>query len=349
MNELMLAEIGDQPEALGQSLGPLREQAAELPLPEGPRAIYFTGCGDSYIAALASRLAWQEHLELTVEPLRPMEAWRYTRFRPGDVVVCTSISGEVRRTVEAARVARAGGAEVVAITGKPTSTLARVAEGSALVLPVLSRSRATPHTTDYLTSLLALAVLLERVSARPIPLLDRLAGLVADTLASLPPLIERAAEVAAGARTIYLLGAGPSYATAAYGAAKLWEAGGIAASPHELEDFCHGPHLMLAPGDAAILVAPSGRSFERATQLLPGFGELDVATVVVTDADAATIASTVLPVARVPEEWSPFLTSLPLQLLTLSVANRRGYDVVSKAGHIPHPERYEDVMRTWVQ
>jgi len=349
MNELMLAEIEDQPGVLRQSVAPLREQAAGLRLPDGPRAIYFTGCGDSYIAALASRLAWQEQLELIVEPLRPMEAWCYTRFRPGDIVVCTSISGEVRRTIEAARVARAGGAEVVAITGKPTSTLARVAEGGALILPVLSRSRSTPHTTDYLTSLLALAVLLERVSARPIPLLDRLASLVAGTLASLPTLIEQVAAAVVGARTIYLLGAGPSYATAAYGAAKLWEAGGIAASPHELEDFCHGPHLMLAPRDAAILVAPSGRSFERAIQLLPGFGELDVTTVVVTDADAGAIASPVLPVARVPEEWSPFLTSLPLQLLTLAVANLRGYDVASKVGRIPHPERYEDVMRTWVR
>src|SRR5262249_20158693 len=155
VNELMREEILDQPAALRQSLPSLRAQLAELDLPQ-PRHLFFAGSGDSHAAPLALELAAHLHLDAPAQTLTALEAARYTPFREDRLLAAISVSGEGVRTIEAARAAREAGAWVLAVTAEAMSTLTGVASG-ALVLPVRARSRETPHTTDFLTTLLAVA------------------------------------------------------------------------------------------------------------------------------------------------------------------------------------------------
>lgn len=347
MNELMALEIADQPGALRVSLPQLRTQATQLTLLPGG-ALHFTGSGDSYIAPLALRFAYQRYLSRPVEAWPAMEAAHYAPLLAGDTLVAISISGEARRTIEAAQSALNLGAQMVAIGGNAQSTLTRLAT-AALILPVASRSRATPHTIDYSLTLLALAVLLERLHGQPLTLLDALPDLVQQTLDMGEGPIATLAPHLAHAPKFCFLGAGPSYATALYAAAKFWEAAGIAAYTFQLEEFAHGPHLMLDPQDVVVVIAPAGPSLPRAFEICGGLDTLGLATVIVTDQPATFGTRTTLVTAQIDEPWSPFLTCLPLQQLCLQVANARGYDVVTKTGRLPDPQRWETAHKLWVR
>jgi hypothetical protein len=79
------------------------------------------------------------------------------------------------------------------------------------------------------------------------------------------PLGELAPSLAAALRLI-LLGAGPNWGSAMYGAAKLWEAGGILALAQ-----AHGGHMLADERGAVVLAAPSGPAGDRAAEMLGGF------------------------------------------------------------------------------
>lgn len=348
MNELMRDEILDQPAALEESLPHLRAQFPGALASAAPARIVLTGSGDSYFAPLALQYAARRFLRADVHVLPALEAARYWIYDSQDLLIAISISGEAVRTVEAARRARGAGTPVLAITANEASTLAQISHG-ALVIPFRSRSRKTPHTTDYLTSLLAISTVIESLGGNTIPALDTLAEMVAATLGALERPCQELGEALVGRERFYFFGAGPHFATAQYGAAKFWEAGGLRAFPFELEETAHGPHMVLDAGDPALLIAPTGASLDRAVSMAHGFQQIDVTCWPISDAPASFSEIQTLPIPAIVEEWSPFVTCLPLQWLCWAVATAKGYDVVSKNGRRTNAEVYEVVHRRWVR
>lgn len=341
MNELMREEILDQPEALRLSVTRLREQSAQVmsTQPSWKRVI-FTGSGDSYLAPLALEYAARHYLEPEVHVLPAQIAARYWSFKPGDLLVAISISGEAGRTVEAAKAARQANASVLAITVNEVSTLASLGN-AALIIPFRSRSRQTPHTTDYLTTLLALATLIEAVSQHHLTLLDTLAEVTAQALQNLAAPCLEVAESIKQSDHFYFLGTGPSWGTAQYAAAKMWEVGGVVTFAFELEEFGHGPHMLINAAEPAFVMAPTGQSVDRARLMLEGLGVIGAKRVVITDKAELFPTISCLRVPHLPEVWSPFGTTLAVQWLCWAIATAKGYDVLTKDGVHPHPELYE--------
>jgi glucosamine--fructose-6-phosphate aminotransferase (isomerizing) len=331
----MRAEILDQPAALARCLASLRRQAEAAGLRRPWDGAVLTGSGDSYLAPLALQYAARLHAGTPVAVLPAMEAAHYLPFSRDALVMAISVSGEARRTIAAARAARAAGAFVVAVSARPESTLARTA-ARCLVLEAPSRSRRTPHTTDFLTTLLAVAVVVEALAGGRLEPLDELPSLVGDLVAQLEEPCHALARDLAACTRFTFLGAGPSFAVAHYGAAKLWEAGGIEAHAFELEEFAHGPHFLVEAGDPVVLVAPPGRSAARAREIADGLGEVSARAVA-------------LPVTELPEAWSPFATTVPVQWLAWALATEKGYDVVRKDGRHADPAPYERAHERWVR
>src|SRR5687767_13789625 len=102
MNETMLRDIRSPGEAIVEGLSSLRAQTENIPVPGFDRII-LTGSGDSFIAAAALRELLTLHSASTVMALPSLDAARYLTCGSTDLVVAISVSGEVIRTLEAAR------------------------------------------------------------------------------------------------------------------------------------------------------------------------------------------------------------------------------------------------------
>jgi glucosamine--fructose-6-phosphate aminotransferase (isomerizing) len=143
----------------------------------------------------------------------------------------------------------------------------------------------------------------------------------------------RSAELAATVADrpiVEFLGAGPDYAVAEYGAAKLLEAAGHHAYARDLEEWAHLNYFDARPEDIStvIAIAPESRAQGRAVELLAYLHRLGRRIFVVGGGPAADAARrlghAVLPVDGPEELWSPLLLSAPMALIAAQMATAGG-------------------------
>lgn len=344
MNELMLREMTSQAGIWTEALTDLRRQATDLErLPV--EKVVITGSGDSAYAAAAVELAFTRHLQRPVWAIPSAAAARYGEHRVDGLTIAVSISGEVRRTIEAAMSARNAGGRVIAVTAGSGSSLSRLADATILLPPPITR--ATPHTRDYTLTLLGLLVVLERLADVAIPELDEWPGHVERTL---PVAFEWAGNLAelhaSRDEPVWFLGMGPDRATAAYGALKFWEAGGSPAWWDDLEEFGHGSQLVARPNQLAVIFSV-GAAISRAREMARGLREMGLDVAVVGEWRDTPEASLALPV--VAAELSPLVTSIAPQALAYQFAVRRGIDVTLPLGGQPLGATFEAVHVRWMR
>jgi fructoselysine-6-P-deglycase FrlB-like protein len=323
MNDVMRREIAAQAGILADCLEPLSARIGGIARPEG--WIMAGGCGDSAFAPAALK-GFFDAIGIQLEATTSMQLAGFTRYIAGDAVVLSSISGNTRRTVEAAHVARASGARVVAVTCGETSALAKEAD-DVVVLPFTPISRVTPHTLDYLVTVEALAVMgLHWIGESADPLIELFAQMPRWSEAA-RDFAEDAVSAMDPAGKIFLLGGGPDLATASYGAAKFHEAGGIPAIAAETENFIHGMNFMAEPPDSLFAIATAPLSIRRGAEVAANFRSFLTSTALIEPE----------PLDRGPFEpggWQSALaallsTTLKVQHLCLAYADRFGLDVTA--------------------
>ena len=336
--------------------GPIRDLVAELGSP--PREVVLTGCGDSYFAGLAVRLAFERIAGVRCRAVEALELARYeVRYVPAEpppLLVAISYSGEVGRTIEAAAAADRFGWQTVALTGVGEGRLARTTRRRILMdVPTHGLS---PGTSTYVAAIAALLVLVAEVARANGRAAEALA--LDATLADAPRIAAATLERAAGpahdaARTIAMasvttyLGAGPSRAAAAFGAAKLIEAAQRYGVAQDLEEWAHEQFFVSGPGTPIVVVAPSGPSHGRALELLDEMSAIGVPVFLVSDvAPSSTPAAGHLPIAAgIDEAASGLLTCLPLAQLALGaseILGTRSYGFISPEHEREH---YETIHR----
>ena len=130
------------------------------------------------------------------------------------------------------------------------------------------------------------------------------------------------------AATSTFIGAGPSRATAAFGAAKLFEGPQRYGVVQDLEEWAHEQYFVSGPATPIVVVAPTGASRDRAAELLAEMAFIGAPAVFVSDVvddDAARSAAVCLPITSgLTEPYSPLLTCLPLAQAAFFVAERLG-------------------------
>lgn len=344
MNELMWREMQSQPNDLAAALPGLRAQASGLSRFSAEHVV-LTGSGDSWFAALCAELAFSEELTRPVWAMPSAAAARYGRGRVDGLTIVVSVSGEVRRTVEAAISAHRLGGHVVAVTAGADSTLAHEADAVIVMPPPITRS--TPHTRDYTLTLLALLSTLEGLTGRQLPELDGWPGhvqrLLDDATAWAGGI---AAQHAATPAPVWFLGTGPDRGTAAYGALKFWEAGGSAAWWDDLEEFGHGSQLAARPGEVAVLFA-CGPAAGRAVEMRDGIARMGLVPQLVGTASAMVGGGLVVPEVRTA--LTPLYTSFAPQALSYAFATARRIDVEQSMGGNPIGAIYDEVHRDWMR
>jgi glucosamine--fructose-6-phosphate aminotransferase (isomerizing) len=297
--------------------------------------VLLTGCGDSYYAGLASELAFETWTGLPVEVQPSLQGGRYAipSMRPPAVVFSVSHSGRVSRTIETVALARAQGLDTVAVSGNPESLITR--EARWMLAHKLQTGGQTPGVRSYSQAqlLLMLAAIyigecravLDRTQAVALKeALRETADILEASLDETNRLAQTLAQQWRDVTQFLIIGGGPSYANALFSAAKLVEACGVNAIGQDLEEWAHIQFFLKAPHLPTLLIAPPGRCFDRALELVGMIQGLSGLSTVVGAHDENALKDQAAHYfgiyGRVDEALSPLLTSMPAELLACHLA-----------------------------
>ena len=252
------------------------DQASHLVMGDGTvKRVILCGSGDSHHAALGLEMIFRTLANRHVQAGSSMYVSRYLIPDPGTgnqetLLVAISSSGEVARTIEALEMGNEIGAQTLAITSNIESTLAKTA---GIVLPIeLPDFPSGPGLLSYLGSMLMGYALAARLcdAAAAQPLLSSLENLPAILGRWMPDQLELgrrfANEVKDG--TCVMLGAGPAYSSALFGAAKTIEAAGERVWAQELEEWAHVEYFC-EPADMTMwILSADGRCRSRELEVI---------------------------------------------------------------------------------
>lgn len=345
---VMIRQVEDLPTLMREQVRPIDHsvRAALTPLEIlSLHRIYITGDGDSYHGAMASELAFEQFAGIACEPMSAMRFLEYgadfmfTSFPNDTLVVGISASGNTQRVADCLRRAMEVSDKTITVglTGREGS---RVAEAASRRISVQIPSFGpSPGIRTYSATLLGLALLAIRIGEirgryhnhAANAMREELAcmgdGLAASVQSCLEPA-RRAAAAYKDATHMVWVGSGPSYGTALFSAAKIVEAAGVFAVGQDLEEWSHVERFAYPDDTPTFVVAPPGRSYQRALDLVKQAKELGrrvAAVVAAGDDQIAPLADFVFPVAPgIREEFSPLAYHLPANYFASFLAEELG-------------------------
>lgn len=346
----MLKEIFEQPRALEDTLrGRLDREAKDINGHEiglsdedvnAINRIVLLACGTSHHAALTGRYHIERLAKIpTVVELASEFRGRDAMCGPGDLVIAVSQSGETLDTLVAAKEAKAKGAKILAIANVIGSAIPRMADAVFYTHagPEIGVASTKAFTTQ-LANVLMLAIWLGRRrntleedhAGELIEALARLPQMMADTLAGTRQLVANLARRYVEARDVLYLGRGLSFPIALEGALKLKEISYVHAEGYAAGEMKHGPIALIDSNVPVIVIAPKDSHYERSLSNLQEAKARDAMVIAVAtegDEDARAVSHDLIEVPPCPEELTPLLTVLPLQLYSYYVADFKGTDV----------------------
>jgi glutamine---fructose-6-phosphate transaminase (isomerizing) len=308
------------------------------------RRIVIAGCGDSLLIGAAVRPTFERLLAISTEPAQALDYALYgsALADPETLVIAITASGSTPAVMAALRGARARGAATLGIANAPGSAVLTEADGG-IVVRASRVGWPTQSSTAAIAVLLAFAGQLAKVRGTAS---DAQLRILSDDLTTLPGLIDAvvsrsdalAADVADllfRSRLVLFAGAGPFYATAGFGAAKIKELSPVHAMAMPLEEYHH--YRSQKAGDPLFLVAPDGAGHERAVDAaLVGKARGGTVIALVPEGETVIAATAdrafVLPL--VAADLAPIVYTLPLHLFAYHFAKAK---FAHELGHEPPP------------
>jgi glutamine---fructose-6-phosphate transaminase (isomerizing) len=352
-----LTAVRNQARLLSEVIRRVEPQVREVistDLATSTSKVVMTGCGDSHYAGIGARLAFDLYSGVPTEPMESLEFSRYgVEFAPSNTLVLgISNSGAVSRTIETLVRGRKRNLHTVAITGSAESALAQAGDATIIqTVPEFVREERSPFAGgvpygagslglgNFAASLLTLYLTAFRLGEIRGRITEQEGIRLRESLAGLEdPLDATAAANEATARELaerfwnvdafYFLGGGPSYATALFSAAKLFEQPNLNGVPVELEEWAHEQYFLTRPGTPVFVICPPGRSHDRALEQIQGARDMGGTVIGVCEEGDDTVRSAVdfalLISGRVPEEFSPLAYVIPNMLFATALHQLRG-------------------------
>ncbi len=352
----MLKEIYEQPRAVRDTaLGRVSQDTGHIFLEElaiseaefrSASKINIIACGTSWHAGQAGKFMIETLARVPVEVDYASE-WRYRNpiVDPDTITLVISQSGETADTIAAQREAKAKGSKTLAICNVVGSMITREASGTIYTHagPEIGVA-STKAFTGQLTALYIFAMYLAQVrgvmsaeQARAAMLeLTRIPGKLENILThdeACDELAKRYQKV----HDFLFLGRGIHYPIALEGALKLKEISYIHAEGYPAGEMKHGPNALIDENLPVVIIATrdvnNPGSVLRYEKTMSNLKEVKARSGVVIalategDEEIKEAADHVLYIPAAPEELSPILEIVPLQLLAYHIAVRRGCDV----------------------
>ena len=352
----MLKEIYEQPRAVRDTtLGRVSQDTGHIFLDQmeiseaefrAANKINIIACGTSWHAGQAGKFMIESLARIPVEVDYASE-WRYRDpiVAPNTITLVISQSGETADTIAAQREAKSKGSKTLAICNVVGSMITREAAGTIYTHagPEIGVA-STKAFTGQLTALYIFAMYLAQLRGVMTPEQARASML---ELTKIPAKLENILnhdeacdELAKRYQKVHdflFLGRGIHYPIALEGALKLKEISYIHAEGYPAGEMKHGPNALIDENLPVVIIATRDvndpDAVLRYEKTISNLKEVKARSGVVIalategDEEIKESADHVLYIPMAPEELSPILEIVPLQLLAYHIAVRRGCDV----------------------
>jgi glucosamine 6-phosphate synthetase-like amidotransferase/phosphosugar isomerase protein len=341
----MRRDIARQPQVLTSLLARVSDfvTAGETTVRPGAGGrVFVCGCGDGYFAAHAATMRARE-AGLDWRPIGALDLILEAKnLSSQDRVVAISMSGNVDRTVEAARAVQERGVPLLAVVNGDGGRLGAIATAK-ISLDLSDLAPFLCGTSSYVATVAALMAIAIGAGGR---------GSAATIGAAVPAQAEA---IAASARVldgplamptgVRLLSAGADRGTVRYGAAKIVELTRLPVWSGDLEEFAHSQYWSMPTSDLVVVVAVEPVLAGYADEACAALAELGVMTIAI-DTRAAPVqrARTRITLPGVQPSLAPLATAIPLQLLAYRLAELDGLDPNTRL-HLKNDEQRFKVSR----
>ena len=323
-NSYTYEELCSQPQKIRETISLEKDaikETARILTQREIHQIYMVGCGDSLAALRGTRNFLETLLEIPCKEEDPLDFAYFNSHAVDEhtLVLALSSSGRTVRVVEALLVARAKGAQTLALSNTPTSPLMQAAT-AGVIIHASRKGWPTQSSTSAMAAVIQLGIELGRCLGKEETdyyeaEFDKVPELMEQAITMTEEPVKTLAKKLYKKRIFFFCGGGPFYTCAEFGSAKVKEATPGYAVPVTLEEFHH--YNTVKQGDPLFLIAPPGMSTQRAQETMWASRVLGGEVVLFTaekEQDLISEADQVICLPEGEECFANFVYSIPLQL-----------------------------------
>ena len=348
-DHFMLKEIYEQPKAIVDTLrGRLNTKSGIIKMSGvddyidkflSANKITVVACGTSWHAGLVAEYMFEKIAKISVEVEYASEfRYRNPVINKSDIIIAISQSGETADTLAAIKLAKSSGAFVYGICNVVGSTISREVDAGSYTHagPEIGVASTKAFTTQ-MTVLYLIAVKLSK--SRGVISLKKYREYIYE-LSSIEKKINKvlgtnnkvkkiANRIKSSTNCLYL-GRGYNFPVALEGALKLKEISYIHAEGYPAAEMKHGPIALIDKNMPSIVIATNQLYYDK---ILSNIQEIKsrkgkiIAVVFEGDKEISRIADYTIEVPETIAALTPFVTTIPLQLLSYHIAVMLGKNV----------------------
>jgi len=308
--------------------------------PKNIQKIVLIGCGTAYHSCATAKYWFEELTSIPIEiDIASEFRYRKIKLNRNNLYVFVSQSGETADTFAALDLCKKNKVKTCSIVNVVESSIAR---SSDFVLPIHAGPEIGVASTKAFTGqMLVLYILAIKISVvrneiskidyeKKINDLKKLPDLIAKTLSDCQDNTPVIAKDFLKAKGAMFLGRGLSFPIALEGALKLKELSYLHAEGYPAGEMKHGPLALIEEGLPVVILAPKDRYFEKTISNMQEVIARGGKVILITNENNNVISENVrfaLKVPKTDDNLTPFLITIPLQLLAYHVASLKNCDI----------------------
>ena len=342
----MSKEIFEQPitikNCMNEYIDKIRNQINLYDFPIQPdkiKKITLIACGTAYHSCLVAKYWFEEVTDLDVEVDIASEfRYRNIKFKKNNLYIFVSQSGETADTAAALELCKQNNAKTCSIVNVVESSIARLSDW---VLPIHAGPEiGVASTKAFLGQLLVLYILILKISKIRGDVSEKEIIKKIDDLKKIPDALNQVLKIEdkiqviakdfVNAKGTMYLGRGLSYPIALEGALKLKELSYLHAEGYPAGEMKHGPLALIEDGLPVVVLAPNDKYFEKTISNMQEVIARGGKILLITDKHDEVISENLrfkLEIPFINYLLTPFIITVPLQLLAYHVASLKKCDI----------------------
>ena len=307
--------------------------------PEEIKKIVLVGCGTAYHSCFMAKYWFEELTSIPIEiDIASEFRYRKIKFDKKNLYIFVSQSGETADTFAALDLCKKNKVKTCSIVNVVESSIARISD---FVLPIHAGPEiGVASTKAFIGQMLVLYILGIKIAdtrkeitkenySKMIRELKKLPDLIKETL-KCQDKIQIIAKDFLKAKGAMFLGRGSSFPIALEGALKLKELSYLHAEGYPAGEMKHGPLALIEEGLPVVILAPKDRYFEKTISNMQEVIARGGKVILISNEDSNVISENVRFTLEIPNTdiyLTPFLMTIPLQLLAYHVASIKNCDI----------------------